>query len=452
MYLATFTFTVAVLPMLLLSYYLIPEKGKTVFLLLCSLFIYGWGNPIRVLYPLACICYDYGVGQLLERWREKRTLAAVLLIFSAVIQVTAMTVVRAEAAAGEILFPFGMAVYTLQGLGYLIGVYRGRHKANANFLNLSLYIMLFPLLYAGPLLSYQEFDTQLSKRQCNIICLSDGLELFIQGLAEKVVLADTFGYIFRELRQTTGEMSMLTAWLTTVTFTMYLYFELLGYSEMARGLGRAFGFDLPRNFNHPFFTSSITAFMQCWNISLLLWFQTNFRHFLFGKSEKKWQKYAVLILTWALIGAWYGMRLQYVIWGLAIGVLLMLDQMFLETFLRKNYVFGMLYTAIILHFVWVLFFVDSLAEVPGIWRAMLGFGKGIADQYGFYFFTSYIALLLLGVYIATDLFRNISERIRHTAAGHAIAAWKPLGLAFLLIFSLASMLYGERVPGLWLQL
>lgn len=452
MYLATFTFTVAVLPVLLLCYYLIPAKGKTVFLLLCSLLIYGWGDPIRVLYPLACICFDYSVGQLLECWQGKRTLATVLLCFSAVLKVAAVTAVRAEASAGEILFPFGIAVYTLQGLGYLIGVYRGRHKANGNFLNLALYITLFPMLYAGPLLSYLEFDEQLRKRQCNIICLSDGLGLFIQGLAEKVVLADTFGYIFRELRQTTGEMSMLTAWLTTVSFTMYLYFELLGYSEMARGLGRAFGFDLPKNFNHPFFTSSITAFMQSWNITLLLWFQTNFRHFLFGKAEKKWQKYAAIILTWVLIGAWYGMRLQFVVWGLVIGVLLTLDQLVFEPLLRRRYVFGMLYTAIVLQFVWVLFYVDNLAEVPGIWRAMLGFGKGITDQYGFYFFTSYIALLLLGVYIATDLFRNISERISNTAVGRAIEAWKPVGLALMLIFSLASMLYGERTPGLWLQL
>ena len=179
--------------------------------------------------------------------------------------------------------------------------------ASVKFLNVALYVFMFPIIYAGPLITYLEYEEQLEKRPCNIIQLSGGLELFIRGLAEKVILADTFGYIFRELRQA-GQMSMLTAWLTTLSFSMYLYFELLGYAEMARGLGKCFGFQFPKNFSHPFFTSSITAFLQSWNITLLLWFQTNFRYFLFGRYEKKWQKYCFLILTWALIGAWYGIR------------------------------------------------------------------------------------------------------------------------------------------------
>lgn len=452
MYLATFTFTAVVLPLLLLCYYLIPAKGKTAFLLLCSLLIYGWGDPLRVLYPLACICYDYGIGLLLERWQGKRLLSTVLLCLSAVLGVSAMTALRWTAAAGGILYPFGLAVYTLQGMGYLIGVYRGRHRANLNFLDLALYISLFPVLYAGPLMPYVEFEEQLQKRQCNVIHLSGGLELFIQGLAEKVVLADTFGYIFRELRQASGEMSMLTAWLTTISFTMYLYFELLGYTEMARGLGRAFGFDLPKNFSYPFFASSITAVMQGWNITLLLWFQTNFRYFLFGTYQKRWQKYAAMILTWILIGAWYGARPQFLVWGMVVGLLLTFEQIFLESLLKKRYVFGILYTTILMQFVWVLFFVDDLSEVPVIWRSMLGFGSGIADSYGVYFFTSYIAMLLLGVYIATDLFQNISERIGETVIGSLLRSIKPVGLAILLVFSLASMLYGERIQGLWLKL
>ncbi len=451
MYLASFTFTAAVLPVLLLCYYFIPAKGKNVFLLVCSILIYGWGVPMRILYLLTFILYDFGVGILMEKYREKKTFTTILLSFSAVLQVSAMTLVREAATAGALLFPFGIAIYTLQGLGYLIGIYRGRHPAAADPLKLSLYLSFFPVLYAGPLMNYLEFDEMFRKRQCNIIHLSDGISLFIQGLAEKVVLADTFGYLFRELRQT-HEMSMLTAWLTVISFTMYLYFELLGYSEMARGLGCAFGFELPKNFNHPFFTPSITSFMQSWNITLLLWFQTNFRHFLFGQNQRKWQKYAAVILTWVLIGAFYGMRLQFVLWGLAVGVLITLEQLIMEPLLNKRYLFGMLYSALLMQFVWVLFFADNLSEVGMIWKSMLGFGKGIADQYGLYFFTSYIALILLGLYIATDLFRNISERMGTTVIGSILERLRPLGHGLLLIFCLASMLYGERMVGLWLML
>ena len=452
MYLATFTFTVAVLPVLLLCYYLIPAKGKTGFLLVCSLFIYGWGAPIRVLYPLAGICFDYGMGILLEKLQGKKVRSALLLFFTVLAHVAGMVGIRAAAASGAILLPFGIAIYTLHGISYLIGVYRGRHKANINFVNLALYLSLFPLLYAGPVISYLEFDEQLRRRQCNIIHLSDGLTLFIQGLAEKVVLADMFGYIFRELHQL-GELSMLTAWLMGISFTMYLYFELLGYTEMARGLGRAFGFDFPKNFNHPFFTSSVTAFMQSWNITLLLWFQTNFRYFIFGtKPRNKREKYTVIIITWMLIGVWYGIRMQFLLWGLAVGLLLTFDQLVLEPLTQKRYVFGMLCTALLLQFAWVLFFASDLLEACRIWKAMLGFGNGIADQHGLYFFTSYIAMILLGMYIATDLFRNISERIGNTAVGRFFHRWRPLAHGALFVYCLASMLYGERVEGLWLQL
>lgn len=449
MYLSSFTFTVTVLPVLLLCYFFIPDKGKQGFLLAVSLLIYSWGGPLRLLYLAACILFDYGIGLLLERWRKNQTLSSAVLAASAVAHVAAMTWIRSTVES--VLFPFGIAVYTLQGLGYLIGVYRGRHTATVNLAQLALYLSLFPMLYAGPLMPYIEFTEQIKNKQCNIVQLSDGLSLFIRGLAQKVVLADTFGYIFRELRQT-GQMSMLTAWLTTLAFSMYLYFELLGYAEMARGLGKCFGLTLPKNFSQPFFTSSITAFMQSWNITLVLWFQTNFRYFLFGENQKKWHKYAGLILTWVLIGAWYGLKVQFVLWGLTIGILLTLDQLVLEPLFRKSYIVGLFYTAIVLQFAWVLFFADNMAEVTSIWSSMLGFGKGIADQYGFYFFTSYIALLLLGFYIATDLFRNITERLAATKFGKSLSIWKPLAHGVLLLFCLASMLYGERIQGLWLEL
>ncbi len=459
MYLSSFTFVVLILPVMLLVYYLITPKGKNIFLLVCSMLIYGWGNPFRLLYPMACIFYDYGIGLLLERMQDRKKLSTLILAFSALVQCVSMSLIRmmVQERTG-FLFPFGMAVYTLQGLGYLIGVYRRRHMASVNFLNLALYVALFPVMYAGPFMTYLEYQEQLEKRPCNIIQLSTGLELFIRGLAEKVILADTFGYIFRELRQT-GQASMLTAWLTTLSFSMYLYFELLGYAEMARGLGKCFGFQFPKNFNHPFFTSSITEFLQSWNITLLLWFQTNFRYFLFGKSQNKWQKYGSLILTWTFIGAWYGLKIQFVLWGLFMGILTSIEQfagidrlLIQEKSQQKRYVFGLIYTALLLQFAFVLLFAENLTEVGTVWKSMLGFENGITDNNGIYFFTSYIALLLLGVYIATDLFQNITERINITPIGQKLAALKPLVHGLLFLFCLASMLYGERTTELWLRI
>ncbi|MBQ8928435.1 MAG: hypothetical protein IJ055_09235 [Oscillospiraceae bacterium] len=452
--LSSLTFTVLTLPVLLLLYYCIPEKGKQWYLLAGSLVIYGWGSPVRVLYPAAFLFFDFGVGLLLERHARKRTLCTVLLALSAVTQTAAMALIRYAAFLnGRTFFPFGIAVYSLQGLAYLIGVYRKRHPAAVRIQDLALYLFLFPVLYAGPLMNYVEFSEQLGKRRTNIIGLSEGLGIFIRGLAEKVILADTFGFLFRELRQTpTGSMSMLTAWLTTIAFSLYLYFELMGYAEMARGIGKCFGFELPRNFSHPFFCPGITAFMQSWNITVLLWFQTNFRHFLLGGAQKKWQSYAGQVLTWVLIGAWYGMRLQFLLWGLCIGLLLVFEQTVLERYIRRHYIFGVLYALITVQFSWVLFYTGSLGEAGQYWRAMLGFGAGLADRSGIYFLTSYAAILLLGLYTATDLFRNITERLATTRVGQGMQILTPVIHAGLLIFCLGSMLYTDREPMLWLLL
>jgi len=459
MYLSSFTFIVVLLPIILVSYYLIPTKGKNGLLLFWSMIVYGWGNPFRLLYPAACVFFDYGIGLVLERMQNRKKISTIILAFSALIQIIAMTLIRTMVQEREgFLFPFGIAVYTLQGLGYLIGIYRRRHMASVKFLNVALYIFMFPVIYAGPLMTYLEYQEQLEKRPCNIMQLSKGLQLFIRGLAEKVILADTFGYIFRELRQA-GQMSMLTAWLTTLSFSMYLYFELLGYTEMARGLGKCFGFQFPKNFSHPFFTSSITAFLQSWNVTLLLWFQTNFRYFLFRNFERKWQRYLFLILTWAFIGAWYGLKIQFIIWGIFMGILVSIEQLtgldknFIEENSgRKGYVFGLIYTAILQQFLFVLLFAKNLTEAGTIWKAMLSFGNGIADQTGFYFFTSYIALLLLGLYIAADLFQNITERIAVTEIGQKLFICEPLVYGLLFLFCLASMLYGERMTELWLKI
>ncbi len=454
MYLSTLTFTVLVLPPMLLLFYLIPAKGKRIFLLITGFLLYGFGNPTRLLVPLAYLFYDYGIGLLLRKIEKHHLLSRCIVILTALLQSAALTIVRYFANEEiEFLFPLGMAIFTLHGLGYLIGVHRKRHPAEINFWNFALYLTFFPVLYAGPLISYEDFHEQLCRNKHNIVNLGSGMGLFIRGLAEKVMLADTLGYVFRELRQTqVSEISMLTAWLTVIVFSMYLYFELLGYADMARGLAKCFGINMPKNFGQPFWTSSVTAFMESWNITHVHWFQINFRDFLFRNVKHRWTKYASLVLMWMLIGLWYGSTLQFLLWGLFIGILLATEQFFLSRILKRNYVFGLFYTGVSLQFAWVLMFAENMTEAGYYWQAMLGFGASLADRYGLYFFTSYIVLLLICFYIATDLFRNITERVSATAVGKKILSLMPLIECVLLIFCFAFMLY-KRIPvELWLRL
>ena len=317
--LTSLTFILCVLPLLIVLYYLLPDKFRTGFLFLTSFLLYGWGNPVRMLYPAIFLCYDYFTGFLLGKCRNKKT-SAVLLWCSVLIQISAMIWIRSTAPENS-FYPFGITLYTLQGLSYLIGISQHSHSPAKNLFQLGLYLFFFPALFAGGLFSYQTFSEQNQNRKLTIFSLQNGLSIFILGLTEKVVLADTFGYIFRELQQIAPEnMSMLTAWLTTVVFSMYLYFELTGYSEMTRGLGTCFGYELPRNFNHPIFTPSITAFVQNWNITLLNWFQTNFQNLLFSDTEQKRRFIPGFLVMWLFIGTWYGIGIPFLLWGLIIEI------------------------------------------------------------------------------------------------------------------------------------
>ncbi len=452
MQIASLTFVMIVLPVMLAVYYFLPNKIKQIGLVFSSFMLYGWGSPIRIIYPLAELVYDYGAGIFLEKYRKEKPISKGIIYFSVIIQIFAMIYFR-NVIQEEKIFPFGIMIYTLQGLGYLFGVYRREHEAERNIFILGGYLLFFPSVFAGGLYAYPEFVQQNRNKHFTIISLSDGLSIFIRGLAEKVVLANTFGYIFQELQQIAPEeMSMLTAWLTTIIFSMYLYFELLGYSEMARGLGKCFGYDLPKNFRQPFFTSSITALMESWNITLVSWFDKYFRKGIFGNNSKKWVSYAGFIFMWVLIGAWYGMKKQFLLWGFFIGIILLAEKLFLEKNIRQKYIAGAVYTAIIPQFLWVLFFSENLTESVNYWKAMAGFGNGIFDRTGIYFLVSYIALILTGVYIATDLFRNILERLTISAYGQKLMMFLPLVHGGLLIFCLASMLYGEQIDYLWLRL
>ncbi len=437
------------LPLFLIVYYCIPGKGRQIYIWVGSFLLYGPGGWTSLLLLIGQLGYVYITGiwlAVLQKQKQKkyRFSSGVILYFSVSLQIALLLYLRHKADS----FPVGTAVRTLQGIGYLLGIYRKHHPAERNFFGLGSYLVLFPII-----MPYEVFQRQSENLRPDIMVLSDGMGIFIRGLAEKVVLADTFGYVFSQLRKILPQdMSMLTAWLTAVIFSMYLYFELLGYSEMTRGLGRCIGYDLPKNFNHPFFTSGVTVFMQNWNSTLLLWFEKNFRHgFLdifqknFKNNFKKILDCVSFVLMGILIGAWYGAGTQFLLWGLLIGSCLLLEKLWLKKYwIQKHPVWSGISSGIFLQFLWVLFFSQNFSQTVLYWKAMLGFGNGLTDRNGLYYFVSYLGLLLIGFYIATDLFRNIEERFSQAEIGKKMAFFKPVFFGALLIFCMAFMIYQKQ--------
>ncbi|MDE5769635.1 MAG: hypothetical protein K2H82_09645 [Oscillospiraceae bacterium] len=444
MLLVSLRFLLFGLPLFLIVYYCIPGKSKQMYIWIGSFLSYGRGGWPSLLLLTGQLCYVYAVGILLailKKQKKHRFLSGIILYFSVGLQILLLLYLRHKADS----FPVGTAVRTLQGIGYLLGIYQKHHPSERNFFRLGSYLVLFPVF-----MPYEIFKKQSENLRQDIMALSDGMAIFIKGLAEKVVLADTFGYVFYQLRKILPqEMSMLTAWLMTITFSMYLYFELLGYSEMARGLGRCIGYDLPINFNHPFFTSGVMAFMQNWNCTLLAWFEKNFRSCFpkinFKNNFKNFLACAGFVLMGVLIGAWYGAGTQFLLWGLLIGICLLSEKLFLEEhFIRKHPVCSGISSGIFLQFLWVLFFSENFSQTALYWKAMLGFGDGLTDRNGLYYFVSYLGLLLIGFYIATDLFRNIEERFSQAEIGKKMAFFKPVFFGALLIFCMAFMIYQKQ--------
>lgn len=454
MNIASLTFILLLFPLLLFLYYCIPRGGKDGFLLLASWLLVGWGDPMRLAVFLGYVLYDYGMGCLLGKLCEHRNISSILLGVSAVLQTAGLAAFRCMADdSSQLLFPLGISILTLQGLSYLIDIYRKRLTAEKRPLPVALYLSFFPVLFAGPLISYQEFSAQLKNRRCNVLRLGTGLGLFVKGLAEKVVLADALRHIYTQLNQTKPEaMSMLTAWMAVTAFSLSLYFELLGYSEMARGIAEGLGFQLPKNFHHPFFSISITRFTENWNITVNTWFQQRFRLLLFGNSSRKWQKYIGIILMWMLIGAWYGMQPTFLVWGILIGLLLTLEELCLRDVFFKTPMLGLLFTAVLMQFSWVLFLEKDFMGVFWYWKAMAGFGNGITDSFGRYFFAAYAPVILVCFYIATDLFRIIAEHTEQTKFGKKFVQLAPVGETILLIYCIASMLHGGSDAAMWLKL
>ena len=448
------------LPAVLIVYFLAPRGLKNAVLLVSSLIFYGWGEPKLLLLMVFTIGMFYVCGLLIEgarRQRWKKFWLGVSVVISlgllGIFKYVDFFLESVNAVTGlglpllKLALPVGISFYTFQSLSYTVDVYRGKVPAQKKPISFGAYVALFPQLIAGPIVRYVDVARELEERTHSWEDAMGGVRRFLVGLAKKVILADNFALLMKLFRES-GEKSVLFYWMYAVAFTLNIYFDFSGYSDMAIGLGRIFGFRFIENFNYPYMSKSVTEFWRRWHMSLGSWFR-DYVYIPMGGNRVSRGRWVFNILTvWMLTGLWHGASWNFVLWGLVFAVLLLVEKWFpglqkLPSFLRHGYVL----LAVVLSF--VLFNAEDLAQAGSDFTGMFGFGGlPLVSAPTLYYLKSYGVLFLLGFIGATPIVRDAANRIGETKLG---AVLEPLVLVSLLLVCTGYLVDGSFSPFLYFR-
>ena len=367
---SSLTFLMLFLPTVLLIYFAVPRQGKNAVLFIFSLLFYAWGEPIYVGLMIFSTVLDYTCGWLVEKYRgtSKQKIGLLISVFTNLSLLfffkytdffigTINTVFGTDIAMLNLPLPIGISFYTFQTMSYTIDVYRGDAKVQKNILSFGAYVSLFPQLIAGPIVRYQDIADQLNERTHSFDRFGDSVKRFVTGLGKKVLLANNIGLLWDAISKTAAEnLTTLAAWLGIIAFAFQIYFDFSGYSDMAIGLGKMFGFEFLENFDYPYTSKSVTEFWRRWHISLGTWFRDYIYIPLGGNRKGLPIQIRNIAIVWILTGFWHGASWNYVLWGVFYGVLLMAEKLFLLKWLKKAPAFvGHIYTMFAVLFGWILF-------------------------------------------------------------------------------------------------
>ena len=446
------------LPAVLVLYFLVPRKLKNAVLLLFSLVFYGWGEPKLLFLMIFTIALFYLCGLAIGRAGEQRWKKFWLTV-SVVISIALLGLFKyadffigsVNAVTGlslpflRLALPVGISFYTFQCLSYTIDVYRGNVPAQKNPISFGAYVALFPQLIAGPIVRYIDVARELDSRSHSWEDFFLGLRRFLVGLGKKVILADNFALLMKLFRES-GEKSVLFYWMYAIAFTLNIYFDFSGYSDMAIGLGRVFGFRFIENFNYPYLSKSVTEFWRRWHMSLGSWFRDYVYIPLGGNRVPKGRWVCNILTVWMLTGLWHGAAWNFVLWGLLFAAALLIEKWVpalqkLPDLLRHAYVL----LIVVLSF--VLFNAESLSQAAGDIGSMFGFGGlPLVSAPALYYLRSYGPLFLMGFVGATPVVRDTARRLENTKAGDVLSLALMVGLllvctAYLVDGSFSPFLY-----------
>jgi alginate O-acetyltransferase complex protein AlgI len=454
------------LPITMVVYFLSGKKLKNIVLLLSGLIFYAWGEPVYVLIMIASAAIDYFAGIFLDKYNDNDKLRRVFLLVSVVMNLGLLAVFKYSSFFIGIVndltvfdindpklpLPIGISFYTFQSMSYTIDLYRRHIKVQKKFSSFLCYVTLFPQIVAGPIVRYADVAEEIDDRSVTVDKVSDGIGIFIKGLAKKVLIANNIGMLWTAVKAMEySEISALTAWLGILAFTFQIYFDFSGYSDMAVGLGKMLGFNFPQNFDHPYKSKSVTEFWRRWHITLGTWFR-EYVYIPLGGNRKGLSRTCInLLITWTLTGFWHGASFNFLLWGLYFGILIVIEKLGFDKVLAKlPAALSTLYTFLIVVFGWVLFDTNSLKDAGYFLKAMFT-GNGVfADKTAVYLLLGYIFWFIISAFGSTDLFDKGAEKLRIKSSS-AYSITKPATIAVMFFICTAFLVNATYNPFLYFR-
>ncbi len=414
------------LPCVLIAYFIAPRRIRNAILAVASLIFYAWGEPRYILIMLFSTVVDYTCGRLIAREQNKGKKGKVYLIASIVINLSVLGFFKYfNFLAGNVMslfggdatgllnvtLPIGISFYTFQTMSYTIDVYRKNVPAQKNIINFATFVTLFPQLIAGPIVKYTDIAEELDDvNRGSVDMFSEGVARFIAGLGKKVLFANNIGLLWDAISSTSiGEMSVVYAWLGIIAYAFQIYFDFSGYSDMAIGLGKIFGFNFPENFNYPYISQSITEFWRRWHMTLGSWFREYVYIPLGGNRVKLPKHIRNILVVWLLTGIWHGANWNFLLWGVYYGIILLVEKLFLQKILDKlPRVFRHIYAILFILIGWVIFAFEDLSLGISYLGIMFGGGE-LVNQKAIFDLLSYLPMFVILCVASTPIAKKVLD-------------------------------------------
>ena len=438
-------------------YYVLPRKLKNLWLFIVSIIFYGFGEPVYVLLMFFSITVNYVSGLLIERVRGQKGKMKALLAVCVIINLALLGYFKYAGFAVEMIkkipifsslavpaiaLPIGISFYTFQTMSYTIDVYRGNCAAQKNYITFGTYVALFPQLIAGPIVRYVDVEQQLMHRTETLPMFSKGIKLFLIGLAKKVLLANQLGIFWQAIKGAGVQSGILGSWVGIIAFSMQIYFDFSGYSDMARGLGNMFGFEFMKNFDYPYISASITEFWRRWHISLSTWFREYVYIPLGGNRKGKARMIINLAVVWMLTGLWHGASWNFVLWGVYFGALLIIEKLFLGKYIEKlPAFFKHLYALLFIVLGWVIFDFTDMTQMGGFFTQLFTFKNGVLGDAAAYNLIAYLPVLVIGALSCLPLVKRLYLKIDKKKGAVVFDVAATLAVLLLCTASLVSSTY-----------
>ena len=454
------------LPITLILYFVSKDKYKNIILLLASLFFYFYGEPKYTVLMLISAFSAYIHGILIEKFREKGY-SKLFLVSGLVVSLGILIVFKymdfiikninyisnSNIKLLRLVLPIGISFYTFQGLSYIVDVYKKDAKVCRSFVDFATYVCLFPQLIAGPIVRYTTIEDELKNRTHSFDKFAYGVNRFVVGLAKKVILANNLGMLV-DIMTKSNEKSVLSYWMVAIFFSLQIYYDFSGYSDMAIGLGRMFGFDFLENFNYPFISKSIKEFWRRWHISLSSFFRDYVYIPLGGNRVSRGRWIFNLLIVWSLTGLWHGDSWNFILWGLYFALLLIIENLFLQNILSKL-------PALIQHiyakfFIIISFVIFNNENIKDLWSSLYNMfnfrGLDLYNDFSTYYLKSYTVLLIVSMIGATPILKNIIQKVNKNVTGQKVVSTiNPILNIVLLVVVTAYLIDGSFNPFLYFR-